>query len=189
MDKFSKIVKKKEPKQIEEPIIFEDEHMKIVKYEDWVVVEEPSVVACLPFLIEYNQIILRKEYIPTFKRATGDDYFLTCVAGKIEEGESISESIRRELEEEAGIVLIDSYKFEFNKPLFACKSTTAQFNFCLVPITENEYHEVTPKGDGTKNESISKAVKIDIKYINSLLPSDLITELLLSKLKEYLAGK
>ena len=60
MEKFSKLSKKKTKNVVDEPIIFENEHLKITKYEDWVIVEEPSVVACLPYLIEYNQIVVRQ---------------------------------------------------------------------------------------------------------------------------------
>lgn len=189
MEKFSKLSKKKTKNIVDEPIIFENEHLKITKYEDWVIVEEPSVVACLPYLIEYNQIVVRQEFIPTFKKAEGNDYFLTCVAGKIEIGETPEESLRRELEEEAGIVLRDGYEIEFERPLFACKTTTAQFYFCLIPLVEDDYHEVLAKGDGTRNEKLSKSVKVDTKFLNNLLPSDLITELLITRLKKYLTSQ
>lgn len=189
MDKFSKIVKQKPTSTVDEPIIFENDFMKVTNYEDWVVVEEPNVVACLPYLIEDNQIVVRQEYIPTFKKVEGNEYFLTVVAGRIENGESPQQALRRELEEEAGIVLREGYQFEFDRPVFACKTTTSLFHFCLVPLTENDYHEVIAKGDGTKNESISKSVKVDTKYLNHLNPSDLITELLLAKLRVYLSGK
>jgi|ERR1035437_240052 ADP-ribose pyrophosphatase YjhB (NUDIX family) len=188
MEKFSKTIKKKIEPVTDEPIIFENEHLKITQYEDWVIVEEPNVVACLPYLIEYKQVIVRQEYVPTFKKADGNELFLTCVAGKIEVGETPEQALRRELEEEAGIVLRDGYQFEFERPLFSCKTTTMQFHFCLVPIVEDDYHEVIAKGDGTKNEAMSKSVKLDIKYLNSLLPSDLITELLITRLRKYLTS-
>ena len=189
MDKFTKVIKKKVKNVIEEPVIFENEHLKITQYEDWVIVEEPNCVACLPYLIEYNQVIVRQEYVPTFKKADGNDYFLTCVAGKVEVGETPEQCLRRELEEEAGIVLRDGYQFEFERPLFACKTTTAQFYFCLVPLVEDDYQEVIASGDGTKNEKMSKSTKVDVKYLNNLLPSDLITELLITRLRKYLTSQ
>jgi hypothetical protein len=53
-------------------------------------------------------------------------------------------------------------------------------------LNERDYHEVVAKGDGSKEEEMSKSVKVDVKYINSLNPSDLITYYMLMKMKEYL---
>ena len=56
----------------------------------------------------------------------------------------------------------------------------------ILTLTERDYHEVIAKGDGSKAEDISKSVKVDVKYIKSLNPSDLITDYMLMKIKEYL---
>ena len=45
------------------------------------------------------------------------------------------------------------------------------------------------KGDGSNAEKMSKSVKVDVKYIKSLNPSDLITDYMLLKLKEYINQK
>jgi hypothetical protein len=42
------------------------------------------------------------------------------------------------------------------------------------------------RGDGSKAESLSKAVKVDIKYIDQINASDMMTEYMLLKVKEYL---
>ena len=190
MEKFTKSIRKKSKDKIEEPIIFENEWMKITNFEDNIIIEQSATVVCIPYIIEYNQFIVRHEYIPAFKKLEGDDYYLTCVAGSVEVGETNEQALKRELEEEAGIVLRDGYQFEFERPLFSSKASTAQFHYCIVPLTENDYHEIsTPTGDGSYNESISKSVKVDVKYINHVKPSDLITELLISRLKKYLTGQ
>jgi hypothetical protein len=53
-------------------------------------------------------------------------------------------------------------------------------------LTERDYEEVVAKGDGSKIEEMSKSVKVDVRYLNSLNPSDLITDYMLMKFKEYL---
>ena len=53
-------------------------------------------------------------------------------------------------------------------------------------MNERDYHEVVAKGDGSKEEEMSKAVKVDVKYISSLNTSDLISDYMLLKLKEYM---
>ena len=45
---------------------------------------------------------------------------------------------------------------------------------------------VVAKGDGTEAEKKSQSVKIDVKYLNSINASDLITEYMILKLKDYL---
>jgi hypothetical protein len=72
------------------------------------------------------------------------------------------------------------------KPLFMTKGTANKYYPYILTLTERDYHEVIAKGDGSKEESMSKSVKVDAKYINSVNSSDLITDYMLMKLKEYL---
>ena len=86
----------------------------------------------------------------------------------------------------AGLVLRDSYRIEFDKPLFLGKFTSMKVYPCILPLNENDYHEIMIKGDGTRAESLSQTAKIDVKYLSSLNPSDITTEYMLMKFKEYL---
>ena len=72
------------------------------------------------------------------------------------------------------------------KPLFVSKGSTNKYYPYIIPLNEKDYHEVVAKGDGSKEEAMSKSVKVDAKYINSVNSSDLITDYMLMKLKEYL---
>ena len=103
-----------------------------------------------------------------------------------EEGEMDLEELLRELEEEAGIVLREDYQLEALRPLFINKASANKYYPYLLPLSERDYHEVVAKGDGSKEEEMSKAVKVDVKYLSSLNPSDLITDYMILKLKEYL---
>jgi co-chaperonin GroES (HSP10) len=53
-------------------------------------------------------------------------------------------------------------------------------------LNEKDYQEVMAKGDGSKAESMSKAVKIDLKYLDSVNFSDLASAYMVLKAKEYL---
>jgi 8-oxo-dGTP pyrophosphatase MutT (NUDIX family) len=160
--------------------------MKVINYEDWTVIKESDFVVCIPYLIDSNQIILRHEYIPTFKMVDGQEFHITILSGGIEQGETPERAILRELEEEAGIVVEPEYKVEFMKPLFVSKGNASKYYPCIIQLTERQYHEVIAKGDGSVAEKKSQSVKVDAKYLNSINASDVITEYMILKLKEYL---
>ena len=186
MDKFSKLKPKSDLFNSKDEVLYSKGDMNIVEYEDWTVVRVPDYVICIPILIETNQIVLRYEYIPTFKYVDNQEYFATLVAGRIEPGESPINALFRELEEEAGIVVRDGYTPEDLKPLFTSKGLTSKAYPFILPLNERDYHEVVAKGDGSKSEAMSKSVKVDIKHIDAINACDLVTAYMLEKVKEYL---
>ena len=185
MEKFSKL-KNGKTKKDEEKVLYQDEHISVIDVDDWRIVREKDGIICIPYLIETNQIVIRQEYIPSYKYADGQEYHLALVAGGIEQGETPEEALLRELQEEAGIVLRDNFKVEFMKPLFISKHASSKFYPCILTLTENDYHEVPVKGDGSKFEAMASVAKVDIKYINSLNTSDIPTDYMLEKFKRYI---
>jgi len=186
MEKFTKLKPKTEFTEDKDDILFSNKYMKVINYEDWTIIKESDFVVCIPYLIDSNQIILRHEYIPTFKYVDGQDFHVTVLSGGIEQGETPDRATLRELEEEAGIVVSPDYKIEFMKPVFVSKGNASKYHPCIIQLTERDYHEVVAPTDGSRAEKLSKSVKIDIKFVNSVNPSDLITEFMVMKIKEYL---
>jgi 8-oxo-dGTP pyrophosphatase MutT (NUDIX family) len=186
VEKFSKLKPKNEFDEGKEETLYSDDYVKVIKYKNWSIIDEDNTAFCIPVLIETNEIVLRYEYIPTFEFVDGQQYHVTLVGGKIEVGESPSVAILRELEEEAGIVVREDYKVEELKPLYKSKGSTSKFHLFILPLNERDYHEVLAKGDGSEIEAMSKSVKISVKNIDSINTSDLITDYMLLKVKEYL---
>ena len=186
MEKFTKLRPKTEFTEDKEDILFSNKYMKVINYEDWTVIKESDFVVCIPYLIDSNQMILRHEYIPTFKMVDGQEFHITVLSGGIEKGETPERAILRELEEEAGIVVEPDFKVEFMKPLFISKGNASKYYPCIIQLTERQYHEVIAKGDGSEAEKKSQSVKVDVKYLNSVNASDVITEYMILKLKDYL---
>ena len=186
MEKFSKLKPQTDFTPKQDDVLFDGGHLSVINYEDWSVIKEPDFVVCIIYLIEENQFILRHEYIPTFKMVDGQEYHMTVLSGTMKQGETPEMTLLREIEEEAGIVIRPDFKIEFMKPLFISKGHSSKYHPALITLTERDYHEVVAKGDGSKVEKMSQTVKLDKKYINSVNASDLITEYMMEKFKEYL---
>lgn len=184
MEKFSKMKVDKSPQ--EDKIVYKDDHLSIINFDDWNILKEKDGVICIPYLIESNQIVIRQEYIPSYKYADGQENHLALVGGGIEAGETPEVALLRELQEEAGIVLRQDFRIEFDKPLYIGKHSCGKFYSLILPLNESDYHEIVIKGDGSRFEDMATTAKINVKYLNSLNTSDVITEYMLEKLKRYL---
>lgn len=188
MQTFSKIqTGKKRTKKDKE--VFSNDYLSVIEYEDWSIIKEPDFVVCIIYLIEQNQFIIRNEYIPTFKYREGQEYHLTVLSGGINEGETPEMALLREIEEEAGIVISPDFNIEFMKPLFVSKGHSSKYHPAIISLTERDYHEVVAKGDVSKAEKKSQTAKIDLMYINSVNASDLITEFMLDKFRDFVNAK
>jgi len=184
MKKFSTINPKE--KLHKEEILFKGDDFKILQFEEWPIIYKNDFVICVPLLMEENKFIIRQEYIPSYKYKEGQQMHLACVGGRIERGETPKAAIIRELQEEAGLILSDDFNIDFDKPLFVSKDSTQKFYPCILPLTSKDYDEIPIHGDGSLLEKMSQTSKVDIRYINSMIPSDVLTEFMLLKLRSYL---
>lgn len=186
MEKFTNLKTNISNDNESDDVKFDDGYIKIISYEDWSLISESDVVVCIIYLIDLNQIIVRQEYVPTYKYRDGGEHYLTLVSGTMEDGETPEETLLREIQEEAGIIIRDDFKIEFMKPLFMTKGHVNKYHPAIIQLTERDYNEVVASGDGSIAEKNSTSVKLDVKYINSLNSSDLITDYMLLHIKSYL---
>lgn len=185
MKKFTSFSKNK--KTVEEPasdVLFKGDYVSVVKTEGWEVVQEKDCVIVVAHMVDFDEILLRKEDVPSYRLRKQQNHFLTALSGTIEEGEEHTATIVRELEEEAGIRLNTGYKsFKKWNSLFISKGSSAQFHLYYVPLKNGEFSKVGAPGDGSQAEEKSATLRVDLKYLNSLNVSDTVTELALQYLR------
>ena len=188
--KFTKYQKQESllPKSKE---LYKGNVISIRSYDGWEMADESDMVLVLPYLKDRNTILLRNEYIPTYRYRTLKDEnkdiqnYLTVICGTMEEGESPEQTIRRELYEEAGIVLSSVKNIEIDHTVHLNKGNCAKFHCCLIEISDAEYKQTLAPGDGSKAEKLSKTIEISVDNIDELIPYDIATSnmLLLFKSK------
>jgi 8-oxo-dGTP pyrophosphatase MutT (NUDIX family) len=191
MDKFSNIdkIEAKNKENVKE-FKYKGEYLNVIDYKDYEFVSEPSMVVMLPYLRDEGQILLRHEYIPTYQyyfrnsnEYKGITNFLTVISGQMEKNETVENTIRRELYEETGIILSNSYEIDNGKSLFVSKSNVALYHACILEIRYNDYKLTKPPTDGSINEKKSNTIKISVGDIDEIRTHDLITEYLITKFK------
>lgn len=188
MDKFSKLDTKKEENPKENNT--SDSKIQIINYKDYDFVKESDMVIILPYFVDEGHIYLRYEYVPTYQYRNKDtpelrneEKYLTVISGTVEQGEKLNNTVRRELYEEAGVILHSMYPIEKMNSLFVNKGNCAKYHLYILDIRYNEYRQTKPPTDGSESEKKSYTVKVDMNYFDDIKTNDTITELMLDKLR------
>jgi len=194
MEKFSRITTKKADTNAQSGVTYKG--FEIINHNDWDFIKEKDMVAILPYFVDDGHIYLRSENIPTYQHGFKDDRqfksmqnFITVIIGTVEAGENVGNAIRRELYEDAGVVLSSAFPIEISTPLFLGKKNGSKCYLCLLEIRYNDYKQTTPKNVQKDIESQSRTIKVDLGYIDDIKTFDLITELMLTKLKMIMPYK
>ncbi|SRR6266403_1695032 len=184
MDKFSKLFQSNKKLKDDDNYLWKGSYIKIKELDGWEGVCEKDCIVAIVYLLEHDELVLRKEYVPTYNWVNKKEFYLTILSGAIEEGETAERTLIRELEEEAGIKLHTHYRgFKKLNQLFFNKGCTAQYHIYYVPLNDTDYEKVLAKGDGSEIEDKSISVRIDVKFVKNLNPSDTITALCLEYFK------
>jgi len=190
MEKFTTSIKKTTAKIKNDEIVYENDFMKVINYKDWTFVEESDRIVVLPYVKDEGFVFLRAEVIPTwnYKYKNTDlgksSHFLTVISGTIENNETPEKTLRRELYEEAGIVLNQFYNFDITGPFFESKGNLSQFYICLMELNYSDYKLVAPTGDGSIDEKKSKTLRVSIADLDEIRINDMASKLLINMLKK-----
>jgi 8-oxo-dGTP pyrophosphatase MutT (NUDIX family) len=191
MEKFTQI--KDTPIIPEDEVLFNGNHLDIIKYKDTEILQTKDKVAILPYFRDEATFLMRLEYTPAYmykNRGTNlrnITNYLTVITGGIDEGETPEQTIRRELYEEGGIVLNSMFQFDVQGPYFTDKFGTSQIWICFLELPVNTYRQVKPPTDGSKHEELSKCIRVSIGDINQIVNNDLLSKYLIDKLINRIA--
>lgn len=144
-------------------ILYSGDWVDLVNVDGYESLDEPNVVFIFVKRIFNDGNIryaIRSEYCPPY--STIENYY-TIMSGKIDDGENAHEAAIRELEEEAGIKLLDVEKMRYAfDSVPVCKSTNMRATLMYCAIDEKDLDEtytiVDIKGDGTENEKKSSTL-------------------------------
>ena len=159
---------------------------------EYEVIHEDNGVFILPYLINEECFIIRKEFCPPyFVKDKMIQLYYTLISGGIKKGESSDDAVFRELEEETGIFNPDVEWFEISNCLPIFKSSDYRSTLFILGIVE--YDQIKPYGDGTKDEDLSKSVKVTFEELTNIIENEKNYDYLLYgiyyKLKDLLKEK
>lgn len=190
MEKFTNIEDKPFVNEDQEDILFNGKHLDIINYKDTEILKIKDKVAILPYFRDEGQFLMRQEYLPSYQFKNKSNLelrritnYLTLITGTIDEGETPEQTIRRELYEEAGLVLNNMFQFEIEGPYFTQKYSTGQVWTCLLELPVNYYKQIKPPTDGSKSEKLSNNVRVSIADVDEIVKNDILTKLMIDKLK------
>lgn len=193
MEKFSRVEKTSllAPKPTDKQV-YDGKYLKVIDNgsgKEWV--KSHDKIFVLPYLMYEASVIMNHEQIPSFShRYNGssvavDSYYLTAVGGSIDGDENPISAMKRELAEEAGLILSDMKDFDVEGPYFPCKESGDRYYLCVMKLNPGEYKFVSTHKDGSGADgNASKPVKVSIGDLNDIIVHDMITKQLIDLLKK-----
>lgn len=185
MEKFNSIVNQLNKENTFNDVIYQGKKYQIQNVDGWDVIKERDVVICIPYLEVHREVVLRKEYIPSFTKVDGHEHHLVAVGGSIEPNETKQEALLRETEEETGLFLRTDYEnYQLLTSCFISKSHMNRYHIYVMPLLENDYEILEAKGDGSKYENNSVPVRVHVDYLKNCIFADTVSTLAIELFKK-----
>lgn len=181
--------------------LWEGDYVSVISPKDnpYEALHEKDGVHVLPLNIDTLEVYIRSEVCPPYSVKESDssiEEYFTVISGGIEEGEQPIDAALREVEEEAGLVML---KDPLMIPLTPqgipfMKGTTQRVSTYLMLFDAENVKEIEPEGDGTEYEARSLTFPVgfengDIEEILKEPNCDYLLHALISKAKSVLSGE
>lgn len=185
MDKFSNYIKNSKVIEKTEDILFQKGDYKLREAEGWVYMDEPDMVIAIPYIVDENEIILRYEYIPTYKVRDNKDNYLTVLSGSLKKGEKHLDCLFREIQEETGMAIRPNVEVKLLGDLFVSKGCKAKYHIYFIEVYNSDFEQLDAVGDGSEAEEKSQTIRIPVSHITQLKCEDTITAFCVEFLKNH----
>jgi len=185
MEKFSKVKSEKKTGTDKNESKYKNDNFSVITYNDIDVISSTDTMVILPYLRDDGFILMKYQKFPAFSYRYKDNstykneqFFVTCIKGKMIEKDNNIQNVRRILHEETGLVLSTNASIEVDKIVFKNDYDSGQYHFCLLPLSYNDYKQISLKTDES-----NRTIKISLGDLDELKSYDLATDYMLLKFK------
>lgn len=192
MDKFSSL-KMKEDKVQKDSFKYKNDDFEVIDYDESDIILSKDEMVILPYLKDDGFILMKYEKIPAFSYKYKDissykssaNYFLGCIKGFINEGDTDTQNVRTILYEQTGLVLSTNVSIEVDKVLFKTDKNVGQYKFCILHLSYNDYKQTSLKTHNEQSDPDKiRVIKVSLGDLDEIRSYDLVTDYMLLKLKQ-----
>lgn len=192
MDKFSSL-KMKEDKVQKDTFKYKNDDFEVIDYDESDIILSKDEMVILPYLKDDGFILMKYEKIPAFSYKYKDissykstaNYFLGCIKGFINEGDTDTQNVRTILYEQTGLVLSTNVSIEVDKVLFKTDKNVGQYKFCILHLSYNDYKQTSLKTHNEQSDPDKiRVIKVSLGDLDEIRSYDLVTDYMLLKLKQ-----
>ena len=183
----------KEDKVQKDSFKYKNDDFEVIDYDESDIILSKDEMVILPYLKDDGFILMKYEKIPAFSYKYKDissykssaNYFLGCIKGFINEGDTDTQNVRTILYEQTGLVLSTNVSIEVDKVLFKTDKNVGQYKFCILHLSYNDYKQTSLKTHNEQSDPDKiRVIKVSLGDLDEIRSYDLVTDYMLLKLKQ-----